>query len=88
MDDDEIIDEPSVDDALEATRQSSTVKTVGQDALAEDNDPPAAPANDPIAPPIPVDDPSTDSGQDSSEVYEKGQTGLVDMPHTPGGDSR
>lgn len=72
-------DQQSPDDSLEDTRPDTPPTTVGQTRLPEDNDRPAAPADDPGFPPLPMDDPRTDnqSNIDSTEEYQEGTGGAV-----------
>ena len=65
----------SADDALEP--QSDIFNPVrDEDKLAEDNDPPAAPADD-IHSTAPIDEPATDAGMDSDELYQEGVAGAT-----------
>lgn len=64
--------ENSVDDLLEEGR--STIFPTRWNHLPEDNDPPASPAA--AAPDaLPTDHPTTDTDQDSNELYQEGQQG-------------
>jgi hypothetical protein len=47
-----------------------------EDKLAEDNDTPAAPADD-IHSTVPIDDPATDDQLDSDELYQEGVSGAT-----------
>jgi hypothetical protein len=47
-----------------------------EEKLPEDNDPPAAPADD-ADNRVPVDDPETDDGIDSDELYQEGLAGAT-----------
>jgi len=65
----------SADDALEP--QDDIYNPLkDQEILAEDNTPPAAPADD-IYSHAPLDDPSTDDLLDSDEVYQEGVSGAT-----------
>lgn len=65
----------SADDALEP--QDDVFKPLrDEDKLAEDNDSPAAPADD-IHSTAPLDDPATDDGVDSDELYQEGISGAT-----------
>lgn len=71
MNNDQSPENLSPDDLLEETRDQGAA---GQEQirLEEDNDRPAAPPRNPYEPPMPPDHPSTDTGLDSGEVYDKG----------------
>lgn len=47
-----------------------------EDKLVEDGFPPATPAND-IRSKAPIDEPSTDDGMDSDELYQEGASGAT-----------
>ncbi len=66
------IDPVSPDDELEASRVDSLNTQVGDNELPEDNDPPAADADDTDE--VATDDthPSTDSDVDETEAYDQG----------------
>jgi hypothetical protein len=65
----------SADDALEP--QSDVFNSaLDEEILAEDNDSPAAPADD-IHATVPIDDPSTDDQLDSDELYQEGVAGAT-----------
>ena len=65
----------SADDALEP--QNNIFNPVrDEEKLAEDNDPPAAPADD-IHSSAPIDEPATDDGIDSDELYQEGVVGAT-----------
>jgi hypothetical protein len=68
MDDDQ--QNPSADDMFEAERQDQLNHSVGDQPLAEDNDSPAAPADDNGDEKLSADHPSHDSNVDESERYE------------------
>lgn len=61
----------SPDDALEAPDDIFN-PDVDEETLVEDNDSPAAPADDAVGHRIPIDDPRTDSGLDEDELYDSG----------------
>lgn len=67
-------DEPiTPDDALEETNDQDYDTDVGyKEILAEDNDRPFQPAENPNAPNIPIDHPNTDSDVDLHEQYDEG----------------
>jgi hypothetical protein len=65
----------SEDDALEQQRDMF-VPSLDEDILPEDNDPPGAPADD-IHTIVPIDDPATDDGIDSDELYQEGISGAT-----------
>lgn len=71
-------DNTSADDALQTP---GTLFRPGQDEpkLAEDNDPPAAPADDTDDNPIPDDHPETDSNIDAHELYDEGLTAASEI---------
>jgi hypothetical protein len=74
MDEDEIRDEEreAEDDALEDARYGGTFHPEeDEEKLPEDGDTPAAPADD-IHSSAPLDDPSTDDGEDPDERYQYG----------------
>ena len=60
----------SADDSLEQERPNALNHSVGEQRLAEDNDPPAAAADDNTDETLPLDHPSQDTGVDESEKYE------------------
>jgi len=63
----------SADDALEP--EDDIFDPIRDESrLAEDGDPPAAPADD-IHYSAPIDEPSTDDGIDSDELYQEGVAG-------------
>jgi hypothetical protein len=68
-------DNQSVDDALEPTEDFQATQP---QPLAEDNDPPAAPADDQPAS-IPPDHPLTDAELDAQEVYDEGVASATDI---------
>lgn len=74
MDDDDETRE-SADDALEP-RDEIFDPERDEEMLAEDNDPPAAPADD-IHSAGPIDEPSTDDQMDSDELYQEGVAGAT-----------
>lgn len=47
--------------------------------LAEDNDPPAAPADDTGSKPTPSDHPQKDSNIDTAELYDEGETSAAEL---------
>jgi hypothetical protein len=61
----------SADDALEP-QDNIFNPHVNEEHLPEDNDSPAAPADDNGTLSVPVDDPRTDSGIDADELYSEG----------------
>jgi len=65
----------SADDALEPSSDIFDPK-FDEEKLAEDGDTPAAPADD-IHSGSPVDDPATDDGIDSDELYQEGVSGAT-----------
>lgn len=67
-------DEPiTPDDALEETKDQDYDTDVGyKQILSEDNDRLFQPADNPDAPPIPIDHPVTDSNVDLHEQYDEG----------------
>jgi hypothetical protein len=71
MDEDDT--QQSEDDALEQQRDLF-VPSRDEYVLAEDNDSPASPADD-IHSTTPLDDPATDDGIDSDELYQEGMRG-------------
>jgi hypothetical protein len=74
MDDDDSTQQ-SADDALESPDDIFN-PNLDEEKLDEDYDSPAAPASDiPLAQPI--DDPSTDDGIDSDELYQEGYGGAT-----------
>jgi len=72
MDDD---DQQSADDALEPENDIFD-PNLDEEKLPEDNDSPAAPADD-IRSTAPLDDPATDDGVDSDELYQEGIGGAT-----------
>lgn len=73
MDDDDT--KQSEDDSLEP--QSDIFDPIhDEDKLDEDGDSPATPAND-IRSKAPIDEPATDDGMDSDELYQEGVRGAV-----------
>jgi len=70
--DQEYID--SLDDVFEKDRE---IINGDYDGLAEDNDPPAAPADDPDVS-IPKDHQTTDQELDAHELYDEGLPGAAD----------
>ena len=74
-DDDQDDNIQSTDDAMEDTRDNQDPTSVGQNKLPEDNDSPAAPADDPGVVPLPQDHPLKDSDIDSTEAYQEGEQG-------------
>jgi hypothetical protein len=71
------------DEALEQTRVRSLTNRVGYDTLPEDNDRPAAPANNLYVPRVPEDHPSRDRDLDVGEVYEESEEGIAYSPKKP-----
>jgi hypothetical protein len=65
----------SADDALEP-RNGIFNPLRDEEKLAEDNDSPAAPADD-IHSAAPIDEPATDDGMDSDELYQEGVAGAT-----------
>jgi hypothetical protein len=65
----------SADDALEP-KDDIFDPTRGEEKLAEDGRPPAAPADD-TSSTAPLDDPATDDGIDSDELYQEGLGGAT-----------
>jgi hypothetical protein len=65
----------SADDALEP-KDGIFDPTRDEEKLAEDNDPPAAPADD-IDSAAPIDEPATDDEMDSDELYQEGVAGAT-----------
>jgi hypothetical protein len=65
----------SADDALEP-QDDIFSPTLDEDKLSEDNDSPAAPADD-IHSHAPIDDPASDDGVDSDELYQEGLGGAT-----------
>ena len=74
-DEDQATTTPSTDDAMEETRENQDTVNVGQEKLAEDNDSPAAPADDSHVTPLPEDHPLNDSDIDKTEAYQEGEQG-------------
>jgi hypothetical protein len=65
----------SADDALEP--ENDIFDPIrDEEKLAEDGDPPAAPANDTHST-APIDEPATDDGMDSDELYQEGVAGAT-----------
>jgi hypothetical protein len=64
----------SADDALEP-QDDIFSPTRDEEKLAEDNDPPAAPADD--IHDSPLDEPASDDGVDSDELYQEGLGGAM-----------
>jgi hypothetical protein len=60
----------SPDDMFEVERQNQLEHSVGDQPLPEDNESPAAPADDTGTEKLPVDHPSHDSNIDDLERYE------------------
>jgi hypothetical protein len=76
----------SEDDALEP--QDDIFNPAGnEEKLAEDNDPPAAPADD-IRPAAPIDHPATDDQMDSDELYQEGVAGATNADDVAVGPDR
>jgi hypothetical protein len=65
----------SADDALEP-KNDIFDPIRDEEKLAEDGNPPAAPADD-IHAAAPIDDPATDDGMDSDELYQEGVSGAT-----------
>ena len=74
MDDDNNTQQ-SADDALEP-KDDIFNPARDEEKLAEDNDPPATPADD-IHSAAPIADPATDDGVDSDELYQEGVAGAT-----------
>lgn len=62
----------SLDDVLEDERPGKFQHAVGQDALPEDNDTPAAPADPTDEDHLPDTHQTQDTGVDSDEKYQEG----------------
>ena len=76
IDDDQVHQTP--DDALEpADDIFNPVRD--EEKLPEDNDPPAAPADDTTTKPLPEDHPEFDYDHDVHEMYDEGKTGATDV---------
>ncbi len=65
------------DDALQPADDIFS-PTRDEEKLAEDNDPPAAPADDSTGTPLPEDHPEFDYDNDAHETYDEGKTGGTD----------
>lgn len=65
-------EEVSIDDVLEEARQGRDGSRSNDQKLSEDNDTPAAPADDVHDNILQDDHPLTDSDQDSTEIYHEG----------------
>lgn len=76
--------EISPDDALEQTRSIRVTDLNDQEELEEDNDTPAAPADDEVdagSAHIPIDHPILDTDIDPTEIYHDGIDTVADLPH-------
>lgn len=80
---DEDTNQVTADDVLEDSRQDPDQSAVGNMPLPEDNDRPAAPADDVPEPNVPTDHQETDANIDSHEAYDTGEANVAASPGAP-----